>query len=391
MPLKCEEVVNEVWIDESVDPHDHLRDLAIHGDGRMEMSVPLALGEHQTIISIGNNTRTVIDQATADEHIANAYSCIPGREHEIVILAAALVTDLTSPQMVVEMRTHVPRTVAFLKVFLFGASNDAGKSVKDLHSIDDAIRMTYAPEIDAPKIPVHYHAEEKWADDGSKVPVRDREYYAMIHRIAPLIRRHPEGVFYIKHVSDKRTFDVIRRLRAEGFEVYAEICFHYMYCCFNDLFEGPNGSTMLNGYLFCLPPYKDEDSMAAINKEACDPEDWKVGASDRAMHLHDPTKSGGVKVTDLGIVCGGLFVLPAVQKSLIIDRFIEAGKLENLDAFLSTNARRIHHLPPSTRKVRYVREPWTVPMEVTGIGKDGEAIKALPFMRGQTMNWRRAD
>lgn len=389
MALRCVEEINEVWIDESVDTHDHLRDLAAHGDGRMEMSVGHALGEHGVIMSIGNNPRAVLDQATADAHIRDAYGCIPPGS-DLTILAAPLMTDATTPEMVLEARLTTPRTVPFWKVFLFGVSNDAGKSVRDLRNIDAAVTASCDVRVPAPKVPIHYHVEEKYDAQGNRIEMRHREYYAMRFVIAPFIERHPGAVHVVKHVSDLRTLGLVKALRSRGYEVYAEVSAHYLCKCHEDLYEGPGGGTAFNANDLCWPIYKSAASMHALNKQVVNCGDEVFFGSDRALHLHDPTKPERVKITDEGIVCGGVAILPAVSKSIVIDRFVDAGKTENLDAYFSGNARRVHHLPPARKKVRYVREPWTVPYRLDGTGPTGEPIEALLFMRGQTMNWRRA-
>lgn len=391
MAFRATEVLNEVEIDESVDTHDHLRDTAENGDGRMEMSTPLAVGQHESIFSIGNNAQAVLDQQGVDAHIAKAYGCIRGDERRIRIYGIPLMTDLTTPQMVVEGRTWADRTLIAWKIFMFGASNDAGKSVTDFAKIDEAVSMTYSPTINAANVPIHIHTEEKFDADGNRIPILEREHYAMVHKVTPFIRRHRRGVFVIKHVSDLRTLALIRQLRDEGFEVYAEVAAHYLCRCNDDLFEDGKGGTAFQANDLCWPIYKGYDSQMALREAILDPEDWIMFGSDRAMHIDNPTKDKGVKITDQGVVCGGTTIFPSVSKSIVIDCFEGVGRMEHLDAYLSTNARRVHGLPPAAKKVRYVRDPWEVPMTIEGRDKDGNTIRALPFMRGQKVNWKLAE
>lgn len=95
-----------------------------------------------------------------------------------------------------------------------------------------------------------------------------------------------------------------------------------------------------------------------------------------------------MKANNDGIVVGGVAILPAVAKCLVIDLFTEAGCLDRINGYISSNARRIYGLPPAKDLDRYDRMPWVVPEEITGTGPKGSTIRIKPFMRGQTMNWK---
>jgi dihydroorotase len=197
-------------------------------------------------------------------------------------------------------------------------------------------------------------------------------------------------ILVIKHVTDWRTIRFIREYWAKGYQVYGEICGHYMYKCHEDLYEGPGGTgTAFNANDLCWPIYKSLKCMLALREAALSGEPCFFYGSDWACHIDDPTKEAGVKITNDGIVCGGVTIIPAVGLSLVIDLFVNEGRLEHLDAFLSGNARKAHGWPPATRKVRFIRKDWTVPKELPVLGPDGKT-KVLPFMRGQTCHWELA-
>jgi dihydroorotase len=208
--------------------------------------------------------------------------------------------------------------------------------------------------------------------------------------VRELLETHPEMILVIKHVSDWRTVRFIRQMRDKGFHVYGEICAHYLFLCHEDLYEGANNvGTAFNANCLCWPIYKDEKSMMALREAAASGEDGFFYGSDWAAHTDDPTKDKNVKITEDGVVCGGVAIIPAVGLSRLIDLFIEMGKLENLSIFLSRNARKVHGWLPANKTVKFVREDWTVPALLVGDGPDGP-IKVKPFMRGETCHWKLA-
>ncbi len=109
---------------------------------------------------------------------------------------------------------------------------------------------------------------------------------------------------------------------------------------------------------------------------------------DWACHNDDSSQPSRVKVNNDGIVVGGVTILPAVAKCLVIDLFAEAGRVDYINNYISRTARRVYGLPAARQMDRYDRIPWTVPFTIEGAGPDGTVIHAKPFMRGATMNWK---
>lgn len=393
MVFKCQEIISEAEHEESVDTHGHFRNSVEDGDGRMEMNVREARGHHGIVFHIGNGKPAILDQASADRELDKIAGC-PDYDGTTTFYATPLLTDRTTREMVLESRLKHPRTVVNWKAFLSGVSNDGGNSVTDFAALDDVILGLYDPAIPAPPQVLDIHAERKRTKRGRRIPMRDREIYAMRHDVVPLLSRHPGLEVVIKHASDKRTLMLIKKLRALGYKIFAEICPHYLIRCHEDLYEGPgegpNNGTAFNLHDLCWPLYKDEASMLALREAVLSGFDWVVYGSDWACHADDPSKDKAVKVNADGYVVGGVVITPAIAKSIVIDLFAGAGKLEHLDAYLSRNARRIYRLPPSRRRIRYVRKRWQVPDRIEGMGPDDTPFHVRPFQRGHYCNWKLA-
>jgi dihydroorotase len=66
--------------------------------------------------------------------------------------------------------------------------------------------------------------------------------------------------------------------------------------------------------------------------------------------------------------------------------FAEHGALENLQAFVSDNAIRIHGLNPPDKSIILRRQPWTVPASY----QDDTGLKVIPWEAGKTLGWQLA-
>lgn len=387
MAFKCIEIPATVEIDQSVDTHAHLRNSLADGDGRMEMNMRKVVNHHGVIFHIGNGAPAILDQASADRELAKANACLEPHE-KLDIYAVPLLRDDTTPDMVIATRCAHPRTVRSWKAFLSGVSNDGGNSVSDFKKLDAVLRAFYEMGSVADEAVLDIHAERKTDRGGKRIPMKDREWYAIRTDVAELLETHPRLTVVVKHVSDRRTLKQIAAWRAEGKKVFAEVCPHYLYRCHEDLYEGPGGGTAFNLHDLCWPIYKDESSMQALRKAVLSGADWIMMGLDWACHNNDPTQPSKVKVNDDGIVVGGVTILPAVAKCLVIDLFAEAGRLDHINQYISRTARRVYGLPPAQKIDRYDRMPWTVPSVIDGRGPEGTVIRAKPFMRGTTMNWK---
>jgi len=374
-----------IWLDGSVDPHFHGRNSIAEGDGRLEIILPLAAVEHESIVLIGNTNPPLLTATEASQYISEAYRHLPGGVFPR-LYAAPLLTDRTTPTMIYEMRQC--RRVAFIKGFLSGVSNDGGHNVSNVRALQATLIACHDNAIDAPPLPVHWHMERKFDAHGSVIEMREREWYAIENDLALVLEIDPEGSHTVKHVSDARTIDRLRCYREKGFTVYAEIASHYLVRCHEDLYEGQGGGTAFNAHDLCWPIYKSRASQLALTRAALTgaAEGWAFFGSDCACHKNDPTRESDSKITQRGVVCGGTAILPAVSKSIVIDLFVRNGEALSLDAFLSGNARRAMGLPPADTNALYVREERTIPESLNRKG-----VHIRPFMAGETYHWVRKE
>jgi dihydroorotase len=381
--------INEIELEGSVDPHFHFREDADAKDGRLEMLLEEIVDEHEIAVGIGNTSKPI--KTLADARVCQSRI----RSHlrsgsSLDVRIAPLITDNTTPEMIREMRADPDRTVAFAKVFFAGVSNDGGASVSHIDNIDAVMRATYDESVDAPPLPVDFHAERKFGEDGLRLPMSEREWYCVNTDLRTLFYRHQNGNFAIKHVSDLRTLDFIHEQRTLGRNIWGEICPTYLLDALEDLFEGlDNKGTVFRASKVRWPFPKSDPSKYALGQALLSGAPYFFYGSDCACHIEDPTQESGVKITCDGFVCGGVTILPAVDKSIVIDFFVENGKPELINEYMSRRARARLRLPASTRTNRYVRNDWVVPTFLEGVRGD-KAIRARRYMYGETCHWIRA-
>ena len=95
--------------------------------------------------------------------------------------------------------------------------------------------------------------------------------------------------------------------------------------------------------------------------------------SDSAPHpQHDKECAG---------CAAGVFTAP-VALPMLVELFDEHDALDNLQAFVSGNARRIYRLTPPAKTVSFVKEATVVPRRYGPV---------VPFGAGKTVAWRSLD
>ncbi len=372
--------------------HDHFRDIAEEGDGRAEILVPMAAKVEEVALSMGNVKRVVNTARRAREYKDNMSRLIP-KGRPLRILVAGLLSSNVTPEEIIAGydRPDGQEDWDAMKAFMYGASNDEGNSVKffqdvlpQLKAMSDVNRFRYKKR----PMPLLVHAERKFKAErtngalrfGPRLRVRDREWEAVLEDIDYIVRKLGVEVT-VEHVSDRRTIQRIDAWNRDGYQVWGGIAPHYTEYSFDDLVEGAG----FNAQCLCWPLFKDEEDRAAIHAAMLSGKAWYYFGSDRACHPNDMTQEVGVKINKAGRVTAGQAQIPEAVISYCIEKFAEAGKLEHLNGFLSTNGMRRFGLEAKTR-ITFKREDWTVPRTIEQ-EVAGKKIEFVVAMGGQTRKY----
>ena len=343
--------------------HTHPRGTDEDGDGRAELTIPLWAEVADDILAIGNTAVPLTTTALAQPHKERWQALVP-KGSPMRIHVAGLITEHTDPADVVAGydRPDGEEVWLSMKMFIRSASNSNHADVDNLDKMIPVLRAMTETKFVHKKRPMalSLHLERKWDVFGQRISFLRREHDSVRRDLLYLLKQVPGAHLIVCHVSDATTIDVIRELRSLGYNVWGEICPHYTIWTCDDLFEGPNKGTAFNSCLFCLPIFKTEMDRRALLSAMLSGEWYWIYGSDGACWLDDPTKAAGVKINSDGFIIGGQTQIERANISYIIQKFVEAGKTEYLNGFLSHNGRDAIGLPRSTARRRFVYSEWKV-------------------------------
>ncbi len=358
-PLGTRRRVNKPW-----NGHLHPRDDDLVCDGRSEMLVPLFADHYYGGVFVGNTYPAITTPLISLQKKATWQALIPPSSR-FEIRIAALLTEETTPEMIIAGYDQPDGQQAFdvMKMYLKSVSNATGHDVDNIDKVIPCIHaMTYTKwQHQREPMRLMIHAERKWDFAGARIGILDREFHAMQRDIMRILAKVPDAILIICHVSDKRTIEFIRYLRSLGYWVYGEIAPQYAIWCLDDLFEDSKGGTALNGPIFNVPCFKQEDSRVVVLETMLSGDPGFFFASDDACHgdNENSNRLRGFKIVD-GRVIGGGTQLPEAVVSFVLECFEEAGKIEMADNFLSHFGRDAHGLPRYDMPEWYERYDWTV-------------------------------
>jgi len=352
-----------VLTDEIVNTHTHPRDTDEEKDGRAELHIPLLAEVIDIALCMGNTKPPLTDRHLAFDKGRQWRKLVP-QGSRLELRVGGLITEKTHPNDVVR-GYDMPEGKAcwdYMKMFIRAASNAHGADVDDVSKIIPVIKaMTYT-KFKHRKHPMTtaIHMERKFDVFGRRILFLQREPTSVERDLSHILREVPDAKLVVCHVTCAYTIEVIRYLRSKGFNVWGEIAPHYDVFNCDDLFEAPDGGTMMNCNIFCIPIFKTEADRQAIHQAMLSGEDCWIFGCDEACWPDDPTKPIGVKINDRGYVIGGQTQIPKANVSYVIEKFVEAGKNGCISKFLSRNAREAYGLPSSQSMRKFNRRDWSV-------------------------------
>ncbi len=205
-------------------------------------------------------------------------------------------------------------------------------------------------------IPLCIHGET-----GGFVLDREREFVPIYEELAVAF---PELSIVMEHITDAASLEALERHP----NLYATITLHHLLITLDDVAGG-----MLQPHLFCKPIAKRPEDREALLHAALSAHPKVMFGSDSAPHPRHAKEAPGC--------AAGVFTAPIALPALA-ELFARHGKLENLQHFISLNAREIYQIDPPAKKVRLVDTPMQVPE------KYGEVV---PLFAGRKIGWSIAD
>ncbi len=203
-------------------------------------------------------------------------------------------------------------------------------------------------------IPLCVHGET-----GGFVMDREAEFIPIYEKLA---RNFPDLKIVMEHITTKDAVEALGRFE----NLYATITLHHLFITLDDVAGG-----LLQPHLFCKPIAKRPEDRRALLDAALSANPKVMFGSDSAPHPREAKEAPGC--------AAGVFTAPIALQALA-QLFDNHGALENLQAFVSDNAKSIYGINPPEKEVVLEKSPYLVPEIYEGT--------VVPMFAGQSLEWR---
>jgi dihydroorotase len=347
-------MTDSIIIEVPDDFHHHLRDGEVLPDVVEHAS--RTFGNVLCMPNIKPPVRSVEEAAAYRDRIVeagNSRGC-----HVPNLLMTLYLTDTTTPDDIQQVKDS--GFVKALKLYPAGATTNSEFGVTSYEKIQPVLRAMAEA-----KIPLLVHGEVT----DPAVDIFDREAVFIETILKPIIENNPNLKVVMEHITTKQAVDFVKE---SGAKVAATITAHHLLYNRNSLFKGG-----ICPHMYCLPILKREEHRMALVEAATSGSPKFFLGTDSAPH------AVGSKESACG--CAGIFTGHAPLE-LYAEVFDSQGKLHLLESFASINGKSFYeNVPPasSQRKVKLVRQEWTVPANYEFGGQ-----KVRPLRAGEKMQWR---
>lgn len=234
-----------------------------------------------------------------------------------------------------------------VKLYPAGITTQSEAGVSDFDGIEET--LTHMQELD---IPLLVHGES----DGF-VMDREGEFLAVYRSLA---RRFPRLHIVMEHITTAASIELLDDFP----NLSATITLHHLMITLDDVI-----GDLLRPDLFCKPIAKTPLDRSALREAVFNGHPQIMFGSDSAPHPRHKKECIGC--------AAGIFSAP-VALPLLTQIFEDAGRLDMLQGFVSTNARKRYQLEPPLKQVVLEPIPWDVPAYYDDV---------RPFFAEKTIRW----
>ncbi len=202
-------------------------------------------------------------------------------------------------------------------------------------------------------IPLCIHGES----DGF-VMDREKEFVPIYEELASSF---PNLKIIMEHITTKDSVEALERHS----NLYATITIHHLLITLDDVAGG-----MLNPHLFCKPIAKRYEDREALQRVALEANPKVMFGSDSAPHPQHAKESSHCSA--------GVFTSP-IALQLLTQLFIDNNSsIENLQKFISSNAKDIYNISPKSKVITLEKKPFIVPNSYDNV---------IPMYASQTIDY----
>jgi dihydroorotase len=329
----------KLTIDSPLDMHLHLRD----GD-MLKTVAPLSSRDFSGAIVMPNLVPPVTSIEDVKAYEKRIKEATKGDEFE------PFMTLFFKSEYDYDFLKEAKNYIKAIKLYPAGITTNSEGGVS---SIDE---KTLAPTLEAMSeldIPLCIHGET----DGF-VMDREKEFVPIYEKLATSF---PKLKIIMEHITTKESVEALKRYE----NLYATITLHHLYITLDDVAGG-----MLKPHYFCKPIAKRPEDREALLEVALKADKKVMFGSDSAPHPKDSKEAPGC--------AAGVFTAPVILPALC-ELFEKHDALENLQNFISNNARDIYGITPIKKEITLEKKEFEVPL------KYGDVV---PMFAGEKLGWR---
>ena len=243
------------------------------------------------------------------------------------------------------------------KYYPAGATTNSDSGVTNLNNMDAVFET-----MQEVGMVLQMHGEVTTPD----IDIFDREAVFIERHLRPLVAKFPRLKMVMEHITTKQGAEFVL---SAGDNVAASITPQHLLHNRNDMLVGG-----IRPHLFCLPILKRDIHQQALIRVATSGSHKVFLGTDSAPHAQ------GDKESACG--CAGCFSHHAAIE-LYAEVFEQAGALDKLEAFASTNGPDFYGLPYNPVTIELKKQPWQLPDSVPF-----EDTQVIPLGAGTTLNWK---
>ncbi len=248
-----------------------------------------------------------------------------------------------------EFLKNAKKYISAIKLYPSGitTNSEGGVSSMDIGELRDTFEV-----MSELGIPLLVHGETN-----GFVMDREKEFISIYEQFAI---NFPKLKIVMEHITTKQSANLLQKYE----NLYATITVHHLYITLDDVAGG-----MLNPHLFCKPIAKRPEDRDALLELALSANPKVMFGSDSAPHPQDKKESCGC--------AAGVFTAPIALQALA-QLFEKHNVLDNLQAFVSDNARAIYEYKPIEKEIVLEKTPFVVPKSYKDV---------VPMFAGEELSW----
>ena len=190
---------------------------------------------------------------------------------------------------------------------------------------------------------------------------REKEIMPIYESIASAF---PNLKIIMEHITTKDAVELLDRYS----NLYATVTLHHLLITLDDVAGG-----MLDPHLFCKPIAKRPEDRSALLNAALKAHPKLMFGSDSAPHPKHKKECCGC--------AAGVFTSP-IALQVLVELFEKHDSLENLNDFVSNNAKKIYGLNIKDKTIKLVKKDFIVPAIY-----EYKDEKVVPMYAGKTISW----